>query len=122
MVKDNLFQVQRKKSCGVSISAVMANRTHRGAGKKGFGNAREVRNKIEEVIANQSDRLGTMRLHIKPFPDRDYNMLLAVDSIGVCPDCTRSPIMRELEAMGWIEKGQGTVPELDDDGDAVLQP
>ncbi len=104
MVKDKGFQLERKKSCGVSISAVMANRIHRGAGKKGFGNAREVRNKIEEVIAQQSDRLGTMRLHMKPVSERDYKMLLAVDSIGVRPDFTRSPIMRELEAMVGLKK------------------
>jgi SpoVK/Ycf46/Vps4 family AAA+-type ATPase len=104
MVKDKGFQLERKKSCGVSISAVMANRIHRGAGKKGFGNAREVRNKIEEVIAQQSDRLGTMRLHMKPVSERDYKMLLAVDSIGVRPDFTRSPIMRELEAMVGLSK------------------
>jgi SpoVK/Ycf46/Vps4 family AAA+-type ATPase len=104
MVKDKGFLLERKKDCGVSISAVMANRIHRGAGKKGFGNAREVRNKVEEVIAQQSDRLGTMRLHKKPVSERDYKLLLAVDSVGVRPDFSRSPIMRELETMVGLNK------------------
>ena len=104
MVKDRGLVLERKKDCGVSISAVMANRIHRGAGKKGFGNAREVRNKVEEVIAQQSDRLGTMRLHKKPVSERDYKLLLAVDSVGVRPDFSRSPIMRELEAMVGLNK------------------
>jgi SpoVK/Ycf46/Vps4 family AAA+-type ATPase len=104
MVKDRGFLLESKKDCGVSISAVMANRIHRGAGKKGFGNAREVRNKVEEVIAQQSDRLGTMRLHKKPVSERDYKLLLAVDSVGVRPDFSRSPIMRELEAMVGLKK------------------
>jgi SpoVK/Ycf46/Vps4 family AAA+-type ATPase len=104
MVKDRGFLLERKKECGASISAVMANRIHRGAGKKGFGNAREVRNKVEEVIAQQSDRLGTMRLHKKPVSEHDYKVLLAVDAIGVRPDFSRSPIMRELEAMVGLNK------------------
>ena len=71
MVKDRGLLLERKKDCGVSISAVMANRIHRGAGKKGFGNAREVRNKVDEVIAQQTDRLGTMMLHKKSVSERD---------------------------------------------------
>jgi SpoVK/Ycf46/Vps4 family AAA+-type ATPase len=104
MVKDRGFQLERKKDCGVSLSAVMANRIHRGAGKKGFGNAREVRNQVEEVIAKQSDRLGTMRLQKKPVAERDYKILLAVDTLGVRPDFSRSPVMRELEAMVGLNK------------------
>ena len=56
MVKDRGFLLDHKKDCDVSISAVMVNRVHRDAGKKGFGNAREVHNKIEEVIDKQSDQ------------------------------------------------------------------
>ena len=99
MVNDRGFQLERKKDCGVSISVVMANRIHRGAGKKGFGNAREVRNKMEGVIAQQTNRLGTLKLHKKKVSERDYKLLLAVDAIGVRPDFSRSSAMRELEAM-----------------------
>jgi SpoVK/Ycf46/Vps4 family AAA+-type ATPase len=99
MVKDRGFQLERKKDCGVSISVVMANRIHRGAGKKGFGNAREVRNKMEGVIAQQTNRLGTLKLHKEKVSERDYKLLLAVDAIGVRPDFSRSSAMRELEAM-----------------------
>jgi replication-associated recombination protein RarA len=104
MVKDRGFLLERKKDCGVSIGAVMANRIHSGAGKKGFGNAREVRNKVEEVIAKQSDRLGTMMLQKKPVSERDYKLLLAVDSVGVRPDFNRSPTMRQLETMMGLNK------------------
>ena len=99
MVNDRGFQLERKKDCGVSISVVMANRIHRGAGKKGFGNAREVRNKMEGVIAQQTNRLGTLKLHKEKVSERDYKLLLAVDAIGVRPDFSRSSAMRELEAM-----------------------
>jgi hypothetical protein len=62
MVKDRGFLLDHKKDCDVSISAVMVNRVHRDAGKKGFGNAREVHNKIEEVIDKQ---VGVPRLFKK---------------------------------------------------------
>ncbi len=45
-----------------------------------------------------------MRLHKKPVSERDYKLLLAVDSVGVRPDFSRSPIMRELEAMVGLNK------------------
>jgi len=104
MVKDKGFQLERKKDCGVSISAVMANRIHRGAGKKGFGNAREVRNKLEDVISQQSDRLGALKLRKKPVSEKDYQMLLAVDSVGLRPDFSFSPTMKELDSMVGLEK------------------
>jgi SpoVK/Ycf46/Vps4 family AAA+-type ATPase len=104
MVKDKGFELERKKDCGVSISAVMANRIHRGAGKKGFGNAREVRNKLEEIISQQSDRLGALKLRKKPVSQKDYQMLLAVDSVGLRPDFSFSPTMKELDSMVGLEK------------------
>ena len=104
MVKDKGFELERKKDCGVSISAVMANRIHRGAGRKGFGNAREVRNKLEEIISQQSDRLGALKLRKKPVSQKDYQMLLAVDSVGLRPDFSFSPTMKELDSMVGLEK------------------
>lgn len=42
MVKDRGFKLEPKRLCGCSVSKVIARRMARGAGKKGFGNARHV--------------------------------------------------------------------------------
>jgi len=47
----------------------------RGAGKKGFGNAREVRNRLERCITEQSERLGTLDLYGKHISPSDYAIL-----------------------------------------------
>jgi SpoVK/Ycf46/Vps4 family AAA+-type ATPase len=112
MVKDKGMQLERAKDCGVSISAVVANRIHRNAGKKGFGNAREVRNRLEQVITEQSDRLGTLKLHKKPVSAKDYMVLKAVDAIGLRPDFSRSPVLKELNAMVGLEKVKHAFAQL----------
>jgi hypothetical protein len=38
----------------------VSRRTYQGAGKKGFGNARATRNKLEQIIARQSQRIGVL--------------------------------------------------------------
>ena len=53
----------------MAIARVVGRRIHQGAGKKGFGNARAVRNKVEEIIVNQSQRIGTMALRKEPVPE-----------------------------------------------------
>lgn len=112
MVKDKGMQLERARDCGVSISAVVANRIHRSAGKKGFGNAREVRNRLEQIVTEQSDRLGTLKLHKKPVSAKDYMVLKAVDAIGMRPDFSRSPIIKELNAMVGLAKVKHAFSQL----------
>ena len=42
MVVARGFRLQSKRECGTSLATVLSRRIHRGAGKKGFSNAREV--------------------------------------------------------------------------------
>ena len=99
MVKDRGMQPERKKACGVSISSAMAARIHEGAGTKGFGNARAVRNKLEQVITAQSQRIGTRKLRKLEVSEADYKTLTALDALGPRPNFSHCQPMRAMEAM-----------------------
>ncbi len=45
MVKERGFRLQSPRECGAPLAKIIGRRIARGAGKKGFGNAREVRSK-----------------------------------------------------------------------------
>ena len=79
MVKARGMQLQRKSVCGVAISDVVARRIHQGAGRKGFGNARAVRNKLEQIVSSQSQRIGTLKLRKQPVSEKDYYIITALD-------------------------------------------
>jgi hypothetical protein len=42
LVKAKGYRLQTKRECGAPLAKVLSRRIHRGANKKGFGNAREV--------------------------------------------------------------------------------
>jgi predicted AAA+ superfamily ATPase len=60
MVKDRGMQLERKRVCGVPVGDVVSRRIYQGAGKKGFGSARAARNKLDQIIASQSQRIGVL--------------------------------------------------------------
>ena len=99
MVRDRGMALESKRSCGVSISAVVAHRLHRASGKKGFGNARAVRNEVDRIISRQSDRIGSMRLRKSPVTVTDYQILTAEDAIGRQPDFSNCKPMQDLNGM-----------------------
>jgi hypothetical protein len=98
------MQLEREKKsvCGVPIGDVVSRRIYRGAGKKGFGNARAVRNKLEQIISIQSQRIGTLKLRKQPVSERDYQMLTALDAIGPRPSFASCAPMRDLNAMAGL--------------------
>ena len=104
MVKSRNFILQSKKDCGVSIAKVVAQRLAKGTGRKGFGNGREVRVRLEKFIIRQSERLGALELFNRPISSHDYAVLTRSDTIGDRPDFGNSPVMKELGALIGLEK------------------
>jgi hypothetical protein len=104
MVKSRNFVLQSKKDCGVSLSKVVAQRLAKGTGRKGFGNGREVRVRLEKFIIQQSERLGALELYNRPISDHDYAVLTRSDTIGDRPDFANNPVMKELNAMIGLGK------------------
>jgi len=102
MVKARGMQLERKSVCGVPIADVVSRRIYQGAGKKGFGNARAVRNKLEQIISTQSQRIGTLKLRKQPVAEKDYQTLTALDAIGPRPNFASSAPMRDLNAMAGL--------------------
>jgi len=102
MVKDRGMNLERKKHCGVIISDVVAHRIHQGSGKKGFGNARSVRNELEQIISRQSDRIGTLKLRKSPVSVEDYQTLTAIDAIGRRPNFADCQPMQALNNMAGL--------------------
>jgi hypothetical protein len=99
MVADRNFQLEPKRDCGVSIAKIVAQRLAKDSGKKGFGNGREVRVRLEKFIIQQSDRLGTLALYNRPIAEKDYHILTRSDTIGERPNLENSSLMKELDAM-----------------------
>ena len=100
------MKFQTKKECGVPIAKILARRLGKGAGKKGFGNAREVRNRVDRCVEEQTNRLGTMKLYGKPVTAKDYSMLTRADTIGLRPDFDSSPILKELDMMIGLDQSK----------------
>jgi replication-associated recombination protein RarA len=99
MVKDRGMTLERKKDCGVAIGGVVAQRIHQGSGRKGFGNARAVRNELEQIIGRQSDRIGTLKLRKLPVSVENYQTLTALDAIGARPNFSNCQPMKTLNDM-----------------------
>eukprot|EP01038_Epipyxis_sp_PR26KG_P004361 gene4361-6169_t len=112
MIKERKFRLQSKKECGVSISKVIAQRLAKGVEKKGFGNARAVRVKLDGCIVEQSNRLGTLQLHGKPIANREYATLTRGDTIGDRPDFASSPVLKELDGMIGLGKVKSAIRGL----------
>jgi len=62
-----------------------------------------VRNALEMVICNQSQRLGKLTLRKTLVTDQDYKILMSPDTIGQRPDFSDSPVMRKLNVMVGLE-------------------
>ena len=99
MVKDRGMTLERTKDCGVTIGGVVAHRIHQGSGRKGFGNARAVRNELEQIIGRQSDRIGTLKLRKLPVSVENYQTLTALDAIGARPNFSDCQPMKTLNDM-----------------------
>ena len=78
---------------GITISVVMARRLARGAGRKGFANARTVRQAVDAALRRANERIATTQ----PRPTgRDLVTLLPQDVLGPSADPDASPAIKEL--------------------------
>eukprot|EP01041_Mallomonas_annulata_P015350 gene15350-32498_t len=105
MVRGRGFVFASKKVCGVNLPKVLSRRIARGIGVKGFGNAREVRNRIDQCIGRQTARLGSLVLRKDAESaklskeDMMIRTLTVSDTIGDRPDFTNSVTLKELDDM-----------------------
>eukprot|EP01041_Mallomonas_annulata_P010090 gene10090-21025_t len=102
MVTTRGFLFETKKQCKVNLPKVLSRRIARGIGTKGFGNAREVRNRIDHCVGRQAARLGSLVLKKDAQSEKlskDDTMIRTLtlsDTIGDRPDFTHSTTMKEL--------------------------
>jgi AAA+ superfamily predicted ATPase len=103
MLKQRGFRFESVRQCGANIAKVMSMRIGRGRNKKGFGNAREVRNQLDACIGRQDARFGSMMLQSKDtdfiLSSKDMITLTRSDTIGERPDLENSSILKELDSM-----------------------
>ncbi len=114
MVRERGFRFQTRKECGAPIATILARRLQRESGKKGFANARAVRNKVEEVITNQAQRLGSLALLDKSIPASDFLVLTLADTVGVRPDFSSSSVMKEVRSLVGLSKVKEAFAKLVD--------
>ncbi len=114
MVSERGLRFERRRECGVPVARIVARRLARHAGKKGFGNARAVRNKVEEIVGNQSQRLGSLQLHGHAVLPSEFKKLTRDDAIGQRPDFSSSPILCELNSMVGMPKVKDAIRKLVD--------
>lgn len=109
MVSERGFRLQtRRESGGVPIARVLAQRIARGRNKKGFGNAREVRNRLDLAVNQQTSRLGARLLRgagarASSVGEREYRTLTRADMLGDRPDLASSPLLKELDALVGLQ-------------------
>ena len=104
MVKARGFRLQSKRECGVPIATVIGRRIARGSGKKGFGNAREVRNRLDSIISIHTDRIGSIVLKGGVINEYDHRTILKTDALGDRPNLQSSPMLKELDSMIGLSK------------------
>lgn len=80
---------------GITTSVVIARRLARGAGRKGFANARTVRQVVDTALRRANERIATIQ---PPASGRDLVTLLPQDVLGPCADPGASPAIKELNA------------------------
>ena len=94
LAKERNLRFQKKKECGVPLAKTLARRIAKGTGKKGFGNAREVRNRLEACIKEQGERLGTMSLYGKFVSQLDYEVLSRAGESHIMGKHVTIPLLR----------------------------
>jgi SpoVK/Ycf46/Vps4 family AAA+-type ATPase/thiol-disulfide isomerase/thioredoxin len=99
MIKEKNFILESKKECGVPIAKISSQRISKGAGKKGFGNARAVRSFVDRAITVNIDRVGSMALHGVKLSKKELSMLSRSDVLGEKPDIENSPLLKDLNKM-----------------------
>jgi hypothetical protein len=110
MVKERGFTLVPKSACGVSVPRVVAARLARRVGIRGFGNAREVRNRVDEAVKRWRDRTGSALLGdgaagggASAHTSRTFFALSREDCLGAKPEFDNSPLLEALNAMIGLE-------------------
>jgi len=114
LAKSKGFRFESKKECNVKIALVLCRRLHANSGKKGFGNARDVRSELGKCILAQEARLAKFKIenNLSVIPDHMYRTLTRADTVGERPQLDDSPYMRQLDAMVGMEDVKKTVRSL----------
>jgi len=87
---------KRPKATGADTASIAARRLVRGAGTKGFGNARTCRVMIDQAIKRANDRLQLQYEHGVQLSAAQKVTLLRSDILGEPIDLTNSPLLKEL--------------------------
>ena len=114
MIKERGLQLESKIDCNIPLAKVVAQRVARYANKKGFGNARAVRNQVDEIVSNQTQRLGTKKMRGEPVSLREYRVLTRNDAIGPRPNLASSVLVQELNSLVGLSKVKLAVRKLVD--------
>ena len=69
---------------------------------------------MEELISNQTQRLGNLRLADVEVSEADFRLITRADAIGPPPDFSSSPLLMELESMVGLGKAKAAVRRLID--------
>ena len=106
------YRFERMKVCGVPIARILARRIHRGANKKGFGNACECERMLDICILNQQARLVQLKTNQVFISPDDYRLLTRGDTVGDRPRLEDSPYMAQLMSMIGLKQVKETVSNL----------
>ncbi len=111
-IKERRLVLESKKECGISLANVVAARVGKARGKKGFGNARDVRAYLDRNIKANKDRLGTLLLLKHDLTAKQLVTLSRIDVLGDKPDISMSPVLKELNSMIGLKKVKDLVRGL----------
>ena len=112
MASDDGYKFETRRSCGVNIPKELARRIHKGAHKKGFGNARLCKKSLDQCKINQKLRIGARLLHGLTVAEHEYRLLTRGDTVGDRPKLHENPYYLELRGMIGLAEVKAKVEAL----------
>jgi DNA polymerase III delta prime subunit len=115
MLRERGLRLQSTRECGTPLATVLTQRIARYKRTKGFGNARAVRQQVNDMILRQTNRLGTLLLKGTKLNTDDHQIIMRDDALGPSPDSASvSMVLKELEAMVGLGEMKEAIHKLVD--------
>ena len=115
MIQERGLRFESQKECGTPLAQIITQRIVRYRNTKGFGNARTVRQKVDEMVSRQTHRLGTLLLKNSSLSEIDHRTITRDDALGSRPDSVQVlDVLREVDSLVGLNSVKEALHKLVD--------